>query len=77
MYKSVMQREDIIEKHPETFKMFDKQFPYIYSRPKVPYYTEVSRILQTEIQNALVGNSTPEDALNNAANEVEKIQERW
>jgi multiple sugar transport system substrate-binding protein len=47
MYKSVMKQEEIIEMHPETFKMFDKQFPYIYSRPKVPYYTEVSRALQT------------------------------
>lgn len=77
MYKSVMKQEEIIEMHPETFKMFDKQFPYIYSRPKVPYYTEVSRALQTSIQNALVGNVSPEEALDNAAEEVEKIQERW
>jgi multiple sugar transport system substrate-binding protein len=77
MYKSVMKQEEIIEMHPETFKMFDKQFPYIYSRPKVPYYTEVSRALQTSIQNALVGNVSPQEALDNAAEEVEKIQERW
>ncbi|CCU78913.1 hypothetical protein HSACCH_00979 [Halanaerobium saccharolyticum subsp. saccharolyticum DSM 6643] len=77
MYKSVMQQEEIIEMHPETFKMFDKQFPYIYSRPKVPYYTEMSRVLQTSIQNALVGNVSPQEALDNAAEEVEKIQERW
>jgi multiple sugar transport system substrate-binding protein len=77
MYKSVMKREEIIEMHPETFKMFDKQFPYIYSRPKVPYYTEVSRALQTSIQNALVGNISPQEALDDAAEEVEKIQDRW
>jgi len=77
MYESVMKQEKIIEMHPETFKMFDEQFPYIYSRPKVPYYTEVSRALQTSIQNALVGNVSPQEALDNAAEEVEKIQERW
>mgnify|MGYP006281511161 CR=1 FL=1 len=77
MYRSLIQSEEIIEKHPETFRMFDKQFPYIHSRPKVPYYTEVSRVLQSAIQSALVGDATPEEALDNAAEEVNKIQERW
>ncbi|QTL99699.1 extracellular solute-binding protein [Iocasia frigidifontis] len=77
MWKPVMQQNEIIEKHPVIFPIFDKQFPYCYARPKVPYYTEVSKILQTSLQNALVGKVSVQEALDNAAKEVKEIQSRW
>lgn len=43
-------------------------------RPTVARYAEMSAVLQTAIQNALLGNATPEEALNAAAQEVEGMQ---
>jgi len=36
-------------------------------RPKVPFYPEASKALQLALQEALTGQKTPEQALNDAA----------
>jgi multiple sugar transport system substrate-binding protein len=46
------------------------------SRPSVPYYAELSEVLQLYLSSALSGASTPEDALNDARREIENIIRR-
>jgi multiple sugar transport system substrate-binding protein len=43
-------------------------------RPTVPNYAEVSSVLQKAIQDALLGSSTAQEALESAASEVEGMQ---
>lgn len=50
-----------------TVPMFNVQFPFAHVRPKVPYYPEASKALQLALQEALTGQKTPEQALNDAA----------
>lgn len=50
-----------------TVPMFNAQFPFAHVRPKVPYYPEASKALQLALQEALTGQKTPEQALNDAA----------
>jgi multiple sugar transport system substrate-binding protein len=50
-----------------TVPMFNQQFQYAHVRPKVAYYPEASKALQLALQEALTGQKTPEQALNDAA----------
>lgn len=43
-------------------------------RPTVPNYAEVSTVLQKAIQDALLGNATAQESLDNAASEIEGMQ---
>ena len=42
-------------------------------RPKSPYYSEISNVLQLQTQLAFVGEKTAEDAVKDADNEIKKI----
>ena len=55
------------ESNAVTVPMFKEQFPYSSVRPKVPFYPEASKALQLALQEALTGQKTPEQALNDAA----------
>jgi maltose-binding protein MalE len=48
---------------------------FIKSRPKSPFYTQISDIFQTELQAAIVEKKSVEDALNDAAEEIQAILE--
>jgi multiple sugar transport system substrate-binding protein len=50
-----------------TVPMFKEQFPYSVVRPKVPFYPEASKALQLALQEALTGQKTPQQALDDAA----------
>ena len=39
------------------------QFDYIVNRPMVPYYSELSTSMQTELQLVLLGQKTAQEAL--------------
>lgn len=57
-----------------TVPMFNEQFPYSTVRPKVPYYPEASKALQLALQQALTGQLSPQDALNQAAQKWVELQ---
>lgn len=57
-----------------TVPMFNEQFPYSTVRPKVPYYPEASKALQLALQQALTGQLSPQDALNQAAQKWTELQ---
>lgn len=46
----------------------------MYPRPTTPSYVELSTILQQAIQQALLGQLSPEDALNDAASQAERLR---
>lgn len=52
---------------PVTVPMFKEQIPYSKVRPKVPYYSEGSKALQLALQEALTGQKTAQQALDDAA----------
>lgn len=53
--------------NPVTVPMFAEQFKYAILRPNIAYYTEGSTALQLGLQQALTGQSTPQEALDAAA----------
>lgn len=52
---------------PVTVPMFKEQIPFSKVRPKVPYYSEGSKTLQLALQEALTGQKTAQQALDDAA----------
>jgi len=52
---------------PVTVPMFKDQIPFSKVRPKVPYYPEGSKALQLAIQEALTGQKSAQQALDDAA----------
>ncbi|MHB0988808.1 MAG: extracellular solute-binding protein [Bellilinea sp.] len=52
---------------PVTVPMFKEQIPFSRVRPKVPYYSEGSKALQLALQEALTGQKTAQQALDDAA----------
>ncbi len=45
----------------------------LIERPQVPRYTEISLLLQTELQKALLGQKSPADALADAASQAKEL----
>lgn len=59
----------------KTIDKIMKQFNYGHNRPNAPGYVEWADILSAEVHEALLGNKSPEDALNSAADQIEKAIE--
>ncbi len=55
------------------FGMIEDVLANAVPRPKSPFYAETSAIIQVEIQNALNGNKSVEQALNDAQAELERV----
>ncbi len=60
--------------NPVTMPIFSAQIQHAVLRPRVPYYTEASVPIQLALQEALTGKKTPQQALDDAAAAVKKIQ---
>ncbi|MFW5487109.1 MAG: extracellular solute-binding protein [Desulfovibrio sp.] len=52
----------------------DKALSVMYPRPAVPFYTELSNILQRYIHEALLGKSTPAEAMDNAVQRARRLR---
>jgi multiple sugar transport system substrate-binding protein len=68
---------EIVELQPELLKVSAEQYKYIVNRPLVPFYSETSKIMSRELQAALTGNKSPEQALADAEAEILKIAEQY
>lgn len=66
----------ILKKLPH-FLELKKVFANAVPRPSVPYYSQVSEILQRFCNRALSGKITPENALEQAERETRKLIERY
>jgi multiple sugar transport system substrate-binding protein len=56
----------IIKTNPEVFEIADTAFGSSIVRPAVPSYSSVSQIIQVELQNALLGSKSPQQAMDDA-----------
>ena len=52
-------------------------FEHATPRPILPYYTQLSEILQRHINNVLAGNASPEEALRRAEEEMTPVIRRY
>ncbi len=67
IWKSSYDQPEVVSTLPEVVAVAKTQLNDMILRPQVPSYNEASAALQLEIQNALTGNKTPKQALDDAA----------
>jgi multiple sugar transport system substrate-binding protein len=77
VWMSLFEDPDLVEQQPELIEVSKDQYKYIENRPIIPFYSESSKIMSRELQAALTGNKTPEQALADAEEEILKIREQF
>ncbi len=77
IWKASFEKPELVDANPVTVPMFAAQFPYANVRPKVPYYNEMSRIMQIALQQALTGEKSPQEALDDAVAQVKDVQSMY
>ncbi|TFD75226.1 extracellular solute-binding protein [Cryobacterium sp. Sr8] len=65
-WKSSYTKPEVTESNPEVFETAGVAYDSMILRPPVPNYNSVSQTLQVEIQNALLGKKTPQQAMDDA-----------
>jgi multiple sugar transport system substrate-binding protein len=74
--KDVYVDKEVLKKYPH-FKELAKVFSTARARPKLPYYTQVSSILQRYINLAIADKISAEEALSKAEKEINTLIERY
>lgn len=72
--KSWLENPDNIAKHPE-YKGMVEALPNAKSIPSIPEFGQVTDIVALAVQQALLGEKTPQAALDEAAAQVQKVME--
>ena len=67
IWKSSYDEQQVVDTLPEVVAVAKTQLNDMILRPQVPAYNEASAALQLEIQNALTGAKSPQQALDDAA----------
>ena len=67
---------EVKETQPDLVNISKEQYKYIVNRPIVPWYAEFSRSIQLEIQNALVGSKTAEQAVNDISQKANELKSK-
>ena len=57
----------------QDFPIYGEQFKYLAVRPQVPQYTQASDIIQKHLHEVLLNKATAKDAMDAAADEVNKL----
>jgi multiple sugar transport system substrate-binding protein len=65
-WKSSYTNTAVTTSNPDVFKAAGVAYDSMILRPPVPNYNSVSQILQVELQNALLGKKTPQQAMDDA-----------
>lgn len=66
-----------VAKEQNFVEVSKEQYKYLRNRPIVPFYSETSEIVAREVQAALTGNKTAEQALADAETAVLKARQRF
>jgi multiple sugar transport system substrate-binding protein len=69
---SLLGDADVNKKYP-VYLEWQKEAEKAKSRPKSPFYTQLSTIFQAELQNAILMKKTPEQAMKDAADQMKPI----
>ena len=70
VWKSSYDDPAVVKTNPAVVKQAKKQLADLILRPQVKNYNAISQVLQTEIQNALLGKKPAQQALNDAADKT-------
>ena len=70
VWKSSYDDPAVVKTNPAVVKQAKKQLADLILRPQVKNYNAISQVLQTEIQNALLGKKSAQQALNDAADKT-------
>jgi multiple sugar transport system substrate-binding protein len=73
IWRSLYSDPNVVKANPVVVPVAKVQYDYIVNRPKVPYYSAFSSMLQVKIQEALLGKKTADVALKEAQAEAEKL----
>jgi multiple sugar transport system substrate-binding protein len=65
--------QQVLATSPQMVPVAKKALGSLIARPQVPRYNEISQVLQTEVQKALLGSKTPKQALADAANQARSL----
>ncbi|WP_239496141.1 extracellular solute-binding protein [Salinicola peritrichatus] len=65
---------DVVAGRDDLMSAAEKTFTAMIARPTLPNYQEASNLLQVALQQALLGDSPPQDALNSAADQISNLQ---
>lgn len=75
IWKSLYTEQSVIDTAgAEVVEASKTQFDYIVNRPQVPYYSELSTYMQTELQSVLLGQKTVEEGLANMQAKALELQ---
>lgn len=72
----VYEDEELLNQLPHLLSLRDI-FQNAVARPVIPYYSEISQVLQKYIHFALTGNKSPEEALELAHQEIQEIMKEY
>lgn len=72
IWTSLYEDKELRAKHPALADM-SAQLKTAYNRPMVVWYNEFSQVLQVEVQNALAGKKTPQQALSDAQKHIAEM----
>jgi multiple sugar transport system substrate-binding protein len=75
IWKSSYDEEQVVQALPQVVPVAKEQLNDMILRPVVTQYNDVSHTMQVEIQQALSGDKTPKQALDDAAKAVAETQE--
>jgi multiple sugar transport system substrate-binding protein len=75
IWKSSYDQEEVVQALPQVVPVAKEQLNDMILRPVVTNYNDVSHTLQVEIQQALTGDKSPRQALDDAANAVAETQQ--
>jgi len=73
VWKSSYEDPAVIKTNPAVVAQAKKQLADLILRPQVKNYNAISQVLQTEIQNALLGKKAAQQALNDAADRASTL----
>ncbi len=69
---SLLGDADMLKKYP-VYQAWQKEAESAKSRPKSPFYTQLSTIFQAELQNAILMKKSPEQAMKDAADQMKPV----
>lgn len=74
--KDVYADRDILARLPH-FSRLKQAFENAAPRPNLPYYTQISEVLQKYVNSALADEMSPEEALSRAEKEAQSLMDRY
>jgi multiple sugar transport system substrate-binding protein len=77
IWSSLFEDSRVVEAQPDLVEISKEQYKYIVNRPIVPWYEEFSRSIQIEVHNALIGDKTPQQALDDVADKILELREKF